>query len=212
VREGGGDVADTGKQAGGDARSDYGRRDEDIMGVLWARRRLIFTLALCILVALLAVVVISPLWHSAPPSTTVGQASTTTPVPTATWHPTYSIVFEGLFTTTARRGGQLTYRWSPQLDAMPRSPGRSTFTCTFGLYGPFSSQTDAEHASQTDLSAVTLSLAAAPVTLDSWTSEPHPGTLTLPENLALGYYVAIGRAVESDGGTRTDIRVIRIVG
>lgn len=181
------------------------------MEMLWARRRLVFTLALCIFVTLLAVLVIAPLWHSALPVTTVSQA-TTTPAPTATWHPTYSIVFEGPFTTTVRRGSQLTYRWTPQLDTAPRWPARGTITCTFALYGPFPAQADAEHASQTDLSAATPAVAAAPVTLDNWTSEPHPGTLTLPENLALGYYVAIARTVENYGlGSSTNTDVIRII-
>jgi hypothetical protein len=125
-------------------------------------------------------------------------------------------VFEGLFTATVRRGGQLTYRWSPQLDASPRSSARGTITCTFALYGPFPTQTEAEHASQTDLSAVTPALAATPITLDRWTSEPQPGALTVPENLALGYYVSLGRTVERDGSAlgavSTNITIIRIVG
>lgn len=185
------------------------------MGTLWARRRLILTLTLCALVVLLAVVIISSLWRPALSVTTTDHANTATPAPTATWRPTYSIVFEGPFTTTARRGGQLTYRWSPQLNAIPRSPARGAITCTFALYGPFPTQADAEHASQTDLSTATPAAAAAPVMLDRWTNEPHPGALTVPENLAPGYYVSLGRTVESDGpaigATSTNTTVVHVV-
>jgi hypothetical protein len=74
-------------------------------------------------------------------------------------------------------------------------------------------QANAERASQGDLSKTTAALAAPPLTLDRWTSQSQPETLTLPKNLALGYYVAVGRAVESDRpATRANTDIIHIVG
>lgn len=182
------------------------------MGGLWARRRVILGVTLCILVIVLAVIITRP-WRAASPSTTSRLASPTVPKPTATWRPTYSIVPEGPFATTAHPGDRLTYRWDAQADATPTSYAPGAFTCTFALYGPYATETDADRASQTDLSTATPAVAAPPLTLNRWTSQTQSETLTLPQSLAPGYYVAEGRVVESDGPeTRTTTDIIQIVG
>lgn len=180
---------------------------------LWARRRVVLSFMLCVLVVALAAVVIAPRWPTSPRISASRLATATMPKPTATWRPTYSIMPELLFAPTARQGDQLKYSWSSQLDPRPTSYAPGAFTCTFSLYGPYATEADADRASQTDLSTATPAVAVPPLTLNRWTSQSQPETLTLPQSLPLGYYAAVGRVVESDGPeTRTSTDIIHIVG
>lgn len=180
---------------------------------LWLRRRLLFSVTLCALVILLAVMISRP-WNAASRNATSHLVSPTAPKSTATWQPTYSIVPRLPNQTTFHPGDKLNYIWLSQRDPAPRSYAPGAITCTFALYGPYATEAAANRASDTDLSKLTPAVAAPPLTLNRWTKQSWSETMTLPANLASGYYVLVARVVESDAGgvgstTRvTDIYII----
>lgn len=181
---------------------------------LWARRRLVLGGTLAVLVAVLAIV-LAPRLHSENHAVANRTSTATMPKPTATWRPTYSIIPDAPQQKAYHQGKQLAYSWDAQLDPAPRSYAPGAFTCTFALYGPYATEAGAQHAGDTDLSTAEPALTAPPLTLNRWTSQSQPEMLTLPANLPPGYYVAVGRVVESDAGstgrTTTNAAIIQII-
>lgn len=108
--------------------------------------------------------------------------------PSALWHP----------------GQTLNLQWVPNFAASSDEPPPSV-TCTFTLYGPYTTRADA----QADLvglapehGAVPLAASASPLVLstDVGAAAPTPVAYALPATLAPGYYVVTAAAVVWDSG------------
>lgn len=155
---------------------------------LWMRRRLVFSLALCLVTVFFAVVV-TRTWSS---TSGLGAA---TPTPTPLTHATYRIQLEGLPSGPLQPGQRLTLHWVPVLDNPASSAPAINFFCGLEFYGPYVSQVDANRQvdSLTRLDPEvwpTPTVLAEPRYISNQHSEPLSVLLPLPATLRPGLYVA----------------------
>ena len=169
------------------------------MTTLWARRRLVLSLALCVVLALFAVLVWRPL-TTPPPSVTppppVTRAATAARVQSTPVPATYLFQINNFPHGPLKVGAQVQLMWSPT-PAFRNDPQAAPVSviCTLALYGPYASAADAnlamQHGAHID---GTPAFAAPPLELNDWDADLHAVAITLPLTLRPGYYVWINQA------------------
>lgn len=172
------------------------------MTALWRHRRLVFSLILCVVVAL----GVAAAWRTfgpanAPDST--GRVSPT-PSPTLALHETYDFHLQTLPPSVLSAGTSVTFRWIP----VPQGPvaatsGPAALYCTLVFLGPYPSLADLTQASNpADGSIGTPVFTAPPLTMSDWDAVSRPIDVYLPKTLHAGYYLVMGKSESArDNGT-----------
>lgn len=158
---------------------------------LWTRRRLALSLALCVVVVLFAAVVVRT-WSATfrPPAP---------PTPRPVTHATYRFQLEGFPTEPLHPGQSLTLRWVPTLVTSASSAPAFEFFCVLGLYGPYTSQADADRLAtslmQQDPAVWPAAIVSAePSFISNRTATPQSVVLALPATVRPGLYIAVSTA------------------
>ncbi len=199
------------------------------MAALWERRRLVFSLILCLVMALVAAVALRT---NGPENVrdllSQGRASSPAASATPALHQTYSFSFDILPHDAAdplllHVGQQVTFQWTP--DSSFSAPNGGTVPaanrpfpvhCTLALYGPYPSMDDLTKA--TNATAATgngiappgmPAFTTPPLNMTDWDSTPHQIELVLPTTLHAGYYQADSecRYDRDQGSTGTGIPI-----
>lgn len=176
---------------------------------LWTRRRLALSLALCVVVVLFAAVVVRT-WSSTfrPPAP---------PTPRPPTHAIYRFHLEGFPSDPLHPGQQLTLRWVPELINPASTALAVNFVCAFGLYGPYTSQADADRLATSLVSRdpaawPPFTVFPEPSYISDQTAEPQSVVLALPLALHPGIYVAISTAQNTyDLSLDTHYVLLRVV-
>lgn len=176
------------------------------MATLWVRRRLMFSVVLCLAMVLVAGVAL----HTYGPENvqdllSLGRASSPTASPAPAFHQIYSFSFDILphepsYPMLLHVGQSVTFEWIPgpyfsvQGDALPANRPFPVH-CTLALYGPYPSMDDltkAMNAAAATGDGITPpgkpAFTTSPPGMTDWDSTPHQVEIVLPTTLHAGYY------------------------
>jgi len=196
------------------------------MAALWARRRLVFSLILCLVMALVAAVALRA-YGPGNVQDLLGLSGVASPTasPTPALHQVYTFSFDFVPQDSAdpmplHVGQPVTFRWipGPYFSAGDASPASRPFPvhCTLALYGPYSSLdalTKAMNAAAAAGQGITPPgmpvFTTSPSNMTDWDSTPHQIELVLPATLHAGYYQAGSECLydRDQGSTGTSIPI-----
>jgi len=168
-------------------------------------RRLAFTLALGLSVALLAVVVSHDLAETKDTGrTSDAPLATFTPV----GHRTYTISMQPPSLDVAWHPGERkVFTWAPEFTGFTLDDRPSPVRCSMQFFGPFPSRAAAQQPFTLPFPSggpgaaptPTPTLTSPPLLLDDWTSQPRTSEVTLPSTLAPGWYIVSGLVTYANG-------------
>lgn len=178
------------------------------MAALWERRRIVLSLVLCLVMALVAVVALRT-YGSGNVRDLLGLSRVASPTasPAPTPHQTYAFSFDILPRGSGEPmllhvGQPVTFQWTPgPVISVPNEGYAPTANrpypvhCTLALYGPYPSMDDLTKA--TSASAATgngiappgpPAFTTPPLNMTDWDTTPHQIEFALPTTLHVGYY------------------------
>jgi hypothetical protein len=166
---------------------------------LWRRRRLVLSLALCLVTVLFATVVVRT-WSSTPERSTA--TPTPLPSPSTPTHATYRFYLDGFPPGPLHPGQRITLRWATELADPASTAPAADVVCWLSFYGPWASEADATKVAtslvqQDPAAGPTPAFFSEPRFFSDRTREPQSVLLTLPTALRPGIYVAMYQAKNS---------------
>jgi hypothetical protein len=166
------------------------------MTALWEHRRLVLSLALCLVLTLFAAMA----WRIHVPAAEQGSRASSATAP-AVVHPTFLFNVENFPQSPLRVGEHVIIQWFPASAARPNADtatGPVTVVCTLALFGPYASVESAAHALDSIVDPPGgPAFAAPPLVLTDWVSDPQRVEIVLPTTLRPGYYGVINRSVRA---------------
>ncbi len=181
---------------------------------LWARRRLLLGLTLCVVVAIFAVTLVhvhvpGVLGGASTPEPTVVAMSTATPPA----HDTFLFSFATFPPGPLHPGAQVRVQWVPTSAPRDATVGAAPVVCTVAVYGPYATGADATRSIDDPANPqATAAFTTLPLTLNDWMSVPQAAEVALPATLRPGYYLVLSRPVRAlDNASQASGSLLRIV-
>lgn len=184
------------------------------MAAVWAHRRLVFSLILCLVVALAVAVTLRTYGPWSALGSTLYKSPTASPAPA--FHQIYAFSFDILpqdpsYPMLLHVGQTVTFQWTPgpyfsvHGDAPPANRPFPVH-CTLALYGPYPSLADLTKATNATGDGIappgTPAFTTLPPNMTDWDSTPHQIEFVLPTTLHAGYYQTDSECLyERDQGT-----------
>jgi hypothetical protein len=172
-----------------------------LMAAIWMRRRLVLSLLLCLVLALVAAVAL----RAYGPDSVQGlnlSAVASVASPTPALHDIYLLSLEELPHASVIAGKPVSLQWVHELTGQaPVATGPAQVSCSLALYGPYTSLANLDKAKVAG-DGITPpgtdpAFTAPPLTVSDWDTMAQHTQVVLPTTLHAGYYLVVGQCVNT---------------